>query len=67
MLYNRIIPTVKKNTPKFYTLLKGIKHRYIYNQKYFNQLISKNLYLIDHILEKKHEDFFSEFIIFLKI
>ena len=56
MLYNKIIPAVKKNAPKFYTLLKNIKHRYVYNQRYFNQLISKNLYLIDHILEKKHED-----------
>ncbi len=56
MLYSRIIPTVKKNTPKFYTLLKSIKHRYIYNQRHFNQLISKNLDLIDNILEKKYED-----------
>ena len=56
MFYNKFIPTVKKNTPKFYTLLKNIKHRYIYNQRYFNQLVSKNLDLIDNIMEKKYED-----------
>ena len=56
MLYNKIIPLLKKNTPKFYTLLKDVKHHYIYNQRYFNQLLSSNLNLIDHILNKKYED-----------
>ena len=54
MLYNNITSLVKKNTPKLYTLLKDIKHRYIYNQRYFNQLLSSNLNLIDHILKKKN-------------
>jgi len=56
MFYYKIIPLLKKNTPKFYTLLKDIKHHYIYNQKYFNQLLSNNLNLIDHILNNKYED-----------
>ncbi len=56
MLYNNITSLVKKNTPKLYTLLKDIKHRYIYNQRYFNQLLSSNLNLIDNILKEKYED-----------
>ena len=28
----------------------------MYNQRYFNQLVSKNLDLIDNIMEKKYED-----------
>ena len=56
MLYNNITSLVKKNTPKLYTLLKDIKHRYIYNQRYFNQILSSNLNLIDNILKEKYED-----------
>ena len=55
MLYNKIIPLLKKNTPKFYTLLKNVKHHYIYNQRYFNNKapLKFNLYEQPRLYTKK--------------